>query len=408
MWRARPDDPVDGIRRQVGRVRARRNGWVAQRAVYALVALLAGAASMLLLAALLVGPLAFGAALGAIVLAVAVAAARLSTAAARAWVRVGPSVAWVDARAGLDGRLATLLTLGDRGAPFFQPLLLQTTLARRAAFEPHAVVPSAIPAVALCTALAALGALGIVVRLAPALEPRPLAVASGAGGPAATPTGGFFFRRMVAAIATPADPSSRATEPPTNAPIASAGAEPDARGGLANLPAALQASLRRQVWGEQWARAGGAETGGDRATRTAAADEASARAGHAAGTDDERNAARRATPGDPQSGDVTTAGAGASGAGTGSDPTLFGPANTDEVVAEGRFALGLAARVRSLETGPRPPTGDAPDAAPDAHPALASRQPPDAPAHRAAVPAAYAAIVRETFAHRAGTDGGRP
>jgi hypothetical protein len=87
---------------------------------------------------------------------------------------------------------------------------------------------------------------------------------------------------------------------------------------------------------------------------------------------------------------------------------LFGPATTEEVVAEGRFALGLAARVRSLEIGPRPPTGDAPDAAPDAHPALATRQPPDAPAHRAAVPAAYAAIVRETFAHRARSNGDHP
>ena len=64
--------------------------------------------------------------------------------------------------------------------------------------------------------------------------------------------------------------------------------------------------------------------------------------------------------------------------------------------------------MRSLETGPRPPTGDAPDAAPDTHPALATRQVPDAPAHRATVPAAYAAIVRETFAHHPDPNGGRP
>jgi hypothetical protein len=407
MWRARPDDPVDGIRRQVGRVRARRNGWVSQRAAYALIAVLASAATLLLLAALLLSPAAFGAALVAVVLGVGAAAVRVSAGAVRAWVRVGPSAAWVDERAGLDGRLATLLALGHRGAPFFRALLLETTGARRAAFEPHAVVPSAIPAVALGTALAALGVLGLVVRMAPALEPRPIAVAGGAGGPAGTPTGGFF-RRMVAAVASPADPSSRATEPPTNAPIASTGATSETRGGLANLPAALQASVRRQLWGEQWARAGGVETSGDRATQTAAADDASARAARSSGTNGKRDDGRHATPGDPQDGDPTAAGGGAAGAGTGSDPTLFGPATTDEIVGEGRFALGLAARVRSLETGPRPPTGDAPDAAPDAHPALATRQPPDAPAHRAAVPAAYAAIVRETFAHRARTDGGRP
>jgi hypothetical protein len=408
MWRARPDDPVDGIRRQVGRVRARRNGWIAQRAAYAFVAVLAAAATMLLLAALLVSPLAFGVTLVVIVLGVGLAAARVSAAALRAWVRVGPSAAWVDGRAGLDGRLATLLALGNRGAPFFRALLLETTLARRAAFEPHAVVPSAIPAIALCAALAALGALGLVVRLAPALEPRPLVVASGPGGPAGTPTGLFFLRRMVAAVASPDDPASRATEPPANAPIASAGAESETRTGLANLPGALQASLRRRLWGDEWARAGSADTGGDRATQTAAAEDARARAARTAAAAEKRDAGRRATPGDAQDGDVTTAGAGAAGAGTGSDPTLFGPATTDEIVGEGRFALGLAARVRSLETGPRPPTGDAPDAAPDAHPAIATRQPPDAPAHRAAVPAAYAAIVRETFTHRAPSEGTRP
>jgi hypothetical protein len=407
MWRARPDDPVDGVRRQVGRVRARRNGWVVQRALYGAIALFGGAGALLVLTALLASPIVFAAAFVLSVIGLAAAVARVGAAGVRAWVRVPHGAAWVDEHAGLEGRLATLLTLGDRGAPFFRPLLVQTTLARRAAFEPHVVVPSAIPVAALCGALTALVALGVVVWVAPSLAPAPLLVGGiGGGGPAVTPTGGFF-RRMIAPVATPADPSERSTEASSNAPVASTGAARDGAGGLANLPGALQASLRRALWGERWARAGGARTDGD-ATRTVAADDAVARAAGKSGAGDGRDDGRRTTPGDPEEGDTTAAGPGVAGAGTGSDPTLFGPATTDEVVGEGRFALGLAARVRSLETGPRPPTGDAPDAAPDSHPALATRQPPDAPAHRAAVPSAYAAIVRETFAHRAPEEGSHP
>jgi hypothetical protein len=114
-----------------------------------------------------------------------------------------------------------------------------------------------------------------------------------------------------------------------------------------------------------------------------------------------RDDGRRATPGDPRTATHDRPAPARPARAPAAIRRSSVPATTDEVVGEGRFALGLAARVRSLETGPRPPTGDAPDAAPDAHPALAHAPAADAPAHRAAVPAAYAAIVRETFAHRA-------
>ena len=86
MWRTRPDDPVDGIRRQVGRVRARRNGWVAQRALYQVVALGAVAAALLLLVALLASPIVFAAALVATALALVGMTVRIGTTAGRAWV----------------------------------------------------------------------------------------------------------------------------------------------------------------------------------------------------------------------------------------------------------------------------------------------------------------------------------
>ena len=114
----------------------------------------------------------------------------------------------------------------------------------------------------------------------------------------------------------------------------------------------------------------------------------------------------RAAEGDDA--DLTGPVAGAAGAGTGTDPDLFGPATMPEPIGEGRFALGLAARVRTVETGPRPPSGEAPDAARDVRPTLATRQRPDAPAHRATVPAAYAPIVREAFAHRTSAGGAPP
>jgi len=401
MWRPPPDDEVDGIRQEVRRARRRWNGYVVQRAAYGVVAVVAVAAALTLLLALVASSAAFIAALAGVALALIASACRLVAGAWRAWLGKARAPAWVDHRATMDGRLATLLELDGQPPAFFQPLLVESTLARRARFTPEEVVPSPVPGIALVAALVALGCVGMAVRLAPLLEPPPLAAVHGEGaGTASPPIDGLgsLFRRAIAAIASPAPPGSDASGAPGNAAVGTTGPAAEDRTGFAGLPGALQASIRRRLWGERWAHAGPGAPGSTRA-RAGAADQQRAsreRRTNAAGDADD---VRRATPSLDPGAEAPAAGT-AAGAGTGSDPDLFGPATTPELVDEGRFALGLAARVRTVQSGPRPPTGDAPDALPDARPTLAVRQRPDEPAHRVTVPPAYAAIVRDAFAHR--------
>jgi hypothetical protein len=90
----------------------------------------------------------------------------------------------------------------------------------------------------------------------------------------------------------------------------------------------------------------------------------------------------------------------ATGAGSGTDPNLFGAASAERA-ARARFELPLAARVHALGGGPAPlSSGEAPPPAPDARPDLAAAQRRDAPVLRMSVPPAYEAIVRAAFAHR--------
>jgi hypothetical protein len=407
MWRPPPDDVVDGIRQEVRRARRRWNAYVAQRAGYGLVAATAAGAVLVLVVALVASAVAFVAALAGVAIGLVALAARLGTAARRAWVGRGRASVWVDRCAGMDGRLATLLEL-DAGAPArFRPLLTETTLARRRAFSPDEVVPTPVPVVLLAVALGALASLPVAMRLAPLLEPPPLATVAAEGSGAAPPIDGLgsLFRRVLAATASPASPDADRSGAPERATNGGSGGSGEARPTFRGLPAALQASIRRRLWGERWARAADTTPGTAR-TRTGAADERART--HASPTRDatDPDAVRRAAAASEPGTDVPAAGT-ASGAGTGSDPDLFGPVTTPDLLDDGRFALGLAARVRTVQTGPRPPSGEAPDPEPDARPTLAVRQRPDAPAHRAVVPPAFTAIVRDTFTHRT-SQGARP
>ena len=399
MWRPPPDDDVDGIRQEVRRARRRWNAYVVQRGAYGLVAVAAAAAVLVLMLALVASPLVFVTALGAVAIGLAALAVRLTAGVWRAWIGAARAPVWVDRRAAMDGRLATLLELPTEGPALFRPLLTQTTLARRRAFSPEEVVPSPVPLIALAAAVGALASLPLAVRLAPLLEPPPLATVFAEGSGTAPSIDGFgrLFRRVLSAMTTPASPDGDRSGAPARATNTAGGAADETPTTLRGLPAALQASIRRRLWGERWARAGDTAPGSARA-RAAAADERTPQRTRATNVPGEADAARRAAAESATGADVPAAG-GAPGAGTGSDPHLFGPATSPEPLDEGRFALGLAARVRTVPTGPRPPSGEPPDAEPDARPTLAARQRPDAPAHRATVPSAFAAIVRDAFAH---------
>ena len=116
----------------------------------------------------------------------------------------------------------------------------------------------------------------------------------------------------------------------------------------------------------------------------------------AAGDDD----AQTAAPSPEHAGERAAGdGAGASGAGTGTDPALYGPAREQDQAPTDHFELGIAARVRTRHVAPNPPTGDTPPAAPDEHPTLGPRQRTEVAVRRMIVPPAYEPVVRQMFAH---------
>src|SRR5262249_50203440 len=103
--------------------------------------------------------------------------------------------------------------------------------------------------------------------------------------------------------------------------------------------------------------------------------------------------ARADAAGTPPDGGQPGAGAGRSGAGTGTDPELFGRPHDDGTAGTGHFQLAIAARVRTRPGGPLDPSGDTPGTEPDGNPTLVRAQRPEEPAHHMAVPAAWQPLV---------------
>src|SRR3989442_14562056 len=111
-----PADALDRMRRQVRAVRWRRNLHELQRALYHLIATLAGAAATLVVLALRTAPGLFAVATWAVAAATPLLAGWLARALVRRWLSPARAPLWIDARSGLEGRLATALELGHRGA----------------------------------------------------------------------------------------------------------------------------------------------------------------------------------------------------------------------------------------------------------------------------------------------------
>ncbi len=209
---------------------------------------------------------------------------------------------------------------------------------------------------------------------------------------------------------------------------------------LTQLSSAFQENVRQQVWGKAWervrdalARAG--TTGGSGGTRDEAGERAEELDGEGSGEwevarapsatsataaairgvgpepseHDDATAARhrgdRRRPRHPRpTRTSTTAATGNSGAGNG---TVAGrPLRRVAGRHRGRRAPRSSCRSPRAcgadRVGRRGAGGPAPDADPDAQPALAAEQRRETAAHRMAVPAAYEQVVREVFAHRGG------
>jgi len=112
----------------------------------------------------------------------------------------------------------------------------------------------------------------------------------------------------------------------------------------------------------------------------------------------------------PGNGDDRTSdqGGAAPGAGSDTDPNLYGDPH-DDVTAHGdRFELAIAARVRTRPGSAEARWTDTPGADPSRRPTLAAGQRPEQAGHRMTVPPTFAPIVRRLFAHAEPAPGDSP
>jgi len=396
-----PRDPVLAMRRQLARVRWRKNLYELQRALYALIAIAALAASAGALLALRAGATGFALGASAVVVGAVAGTGAVGVATRRRWLGAHRAAGWIDARARLQGRLATAMEIVPRAgdAPFL-PLLVEQNVRRLRAWEPDRVLPDVFPYAALGVALVATSLFLLVVRAAPGLRPPRDAAES----PAIVPA------RL------------RPTTERGSVPVGAGDErEPGAPGRLAQLAADLQERIRERAWGREWHEAAAAHAqemppapasipvDDDQLERgwqiARSATHASRPGPDGAAPDGEADRESSARGADPtrarrQGTGADEPGPPAAGAGSATDPNLYGRETTG-VDAAGGFELPLAARVRTVGGGPRPPSGEAPPAAADARPGLAERPRRDAPVLRMAVPVSYEAIVRRLFARGA-------
>jgi hypothetical protein len=399
-----PTAVLEPIQRQLRRVRWRHNGSELQRAVFVVGAGAAGVGAALIGLALRAPPVPFVVGGGVLLLAWLALGAATVWRVRRRWVRARRTAAWVDRRAGLRGRLVTLLELARQQpvAPHaFGPLLVERNARGLAEWTPARVVPTAVPRTALAALLAAVAALVAVLLLAPQLRPPSprLVYLRGAGDDWPRGVDGLdgSSAQLVVAPAPGADPTAaeREAERATGDAPEAASIVVEAR--------SLQQRIRDGVWGKGWDDGDAAAGGGERAAsdrkRDARRRAGDGSTGGAAGPDDAAAAPRAA--GSRTATRAGGAGDGASGAGTHTDPNLYGIPAILPHTSEAAFQLALAARVRAEHAEPRPPEGPAPPAGPDLRPALAGRQRNEAAVHRMPVPSRYEPLVRALFAHRA-------
>src|SRR5437867_1953629 len=141
-----PRDVARTIRRQMRRVRWRRNLYELQRGVYLLIATATTVAATLVLLALRAETGAFALAVWGLFLAAVALAGTIAAMTRRRWLRAAATSFWVDRQARLGGRLATLVELEGRApAPALLPLLVEENERRLPAWAPEKVLPESFP-----------------------------------------------------------------------------------------------------------------------------------------------------------------------------------------------------------------------------------------------------------------------
>jgi hypothetical protein len=391
-----PSNPLDPSPALIRRVRRRRNVEAVQRATYGAIALVTTAVAALVLLALASSVEVLAAGFASIVVGLALTSWMLVSDVRRRWLDRARTIAWIDATAGLDHRLVTLVARRDHASTLV-PLLEHESVEQLRPWTLERLMPERVPWSYL--AAAAAGAYALVLVLLTAPQWRPPAPPAAPDGAVATAADAQLARLPQRRLATQGTPRS-AGAPSADASGASGGetgSAPRRRSAVAQLASALQRALRARLWGAEWARV----TATDEAAPASATTTADGR-DHAPSTRTGSRTrsvdgdVRRAESGEPVPGSAGTR------PGAGTDPNLYGAPSDDGTTAPGRFPIGLAALVRGRHGDPGPPTGDAPPAEPDAHPELAPVPRAPTPFPRTPVPPEWEAVVRAVFAHREG------
>jgi hypothetical protein len=381
----------------IRRVRRRRNVDALQRATYGAVAIGTTAVAVLVLLALAASVEVVTMGLAMVAVGLVSTTWMLVSHTRRRWLGRARAIAWVDATAGLEHRLVTLVSRHDHASALV-PLLAAESAEGLQAWTLDRLMPERVPWGHLAAAGVGTYALALVLLTAPQWRPAapPPVSADGAVATAADPQLARLPQRRLATTGTPRGGGAPASDA-SGASSGETGPAKPPRSAFPRLASALQRALRARLWGAEWAR-------------VAATDEAAPPSD--ATTSEAREHARSTRPGAPGRSvdqDLRRADAGervpgASGtrAGAGTDPNLYGTRTDDDATAPGRFPIGLAALVRGRHGDPGPPKGEAPPAEPDAHPELASVPRAPTPFPRTSVPPEWEAVVRSVFAHREG------
>ena len=315
----------------------------------------------------------------------------------------------IDAARGLRGRLPSLFELdrpdGRARGPLFS-LLVHQTVEAMPSWRAAEVVPEVMPIRVLASAIAALCALAMVVVMAPELRPAPPRVLVG-------------DRRI---DVSPADDTrdgaetllvSPGTERPAPRSRGDRGREPghggrgrSARGRLDGAPitpelAPADARRRGELGGRRAACRRTPQRTASTPPRASTTPRRRRRSTTTLPPAREHRPTRRARRRGTRGGTSTEPGGGGpgEGAGTDTDPTLYGKPDDEPVTGRDRFELGIAARVRTRRGSDMGSWSEAPAADGDRHPVLASQHRAEQPGHRMPVPPAFAPLVSRLYAH---------
>jgi hypothetical protein len=393
-------NPIDPSLALVRRVRRRRNAEALQRLAYGALATGTLAFAVLVLLALTASIEVLAAGIAVIAVAFGAATWMMISHTRRRWLGRARAVAWVDATAGLDHRLVTLVARHDRTSALV-PLLVAESEAGLAPWTLDRLQPERVPWGHLTAAVVGAYLLVLVILTAPQWRPAELPLAPADGAIATAPDSRLanVAQRLRATTGAPRGAGTPGADA-SGASSGEPGAAKPARSTFPRLASALQRALRARLWGAEWARVAAN-------TEAAPADATSTGTGQTQGVPTRspartRTASRDARPGD--AGELVP-GSGGTRAGAGTDPNLYGTRTGNDASAAGRFPIGLAALVRGPRGDPGPPSGDAPPSEPDAHPELAPVPRRPLPFPRTPVPPEWEAVVRTVFAHR---EGGMP